>query len=83
MGGADARVITTGPLTFDFCCSALLTKARYMSLRYFSSCLTREFVAMGRWTRSDAGADGEGFLDTVTGRLSTRGFSWAIRSTNL
>lgn len=54
-----------------------------MPLRYFSSCLIREFVAMGRWIRSDAEPDGEGFLGTVVDRLPTVGFDWVIRSTNL
>jgi len=34
--------------TLDFCCSALVTTERYMSLLKLSSCFTREFVAMGR-----------------------------------
>lgn len=54
-----------------------------MSLRYFSSCLILEFVAIGRWIRSDAEAGGEGFLGTVVDRLSTVCFGWAIRSANL
>jgi hypothetical protein len=54
-----------------------------MSLRYFSSCLTREFVAIGRWMRRGDDADGEVFLGIVDDRLSTECFGWAIRSANL
>lgn len=68
-----ARVMVMNLLTFDFCCNALLTNTRYMPLRYFSSCLMREFVAMGRWIRTCAEADGEGFL-VADSRLSTVGF---------
>lgn len=67
-------MIAINPLTFDICCNAFLTKARYMPLRYFSSCLIREFVAIGRWIRSGSEADGDSEDFLVADRLSTAGF---------
>jgi hypothetical protein len=46
-----------------------------MSLRYFSSCFTREFVAMGRIINNeeDAGEDFDDFLDDFV-KLVRKGF---------
>jgi hypothetical protein len=46
-----------------------------MSLRYFSSCFTREFVAIGRGVSNeeDAGEDFDDFLDDLV-KLSKTGF---------
>lgn len=69
---------TRGGRTFAFCSKALFTKARYMSLRYFSSCFTREFVAIGRGDGRAMGPrdDLDGLDDFLgrLGRLSNDGF---------
>jgi hypothetical protein len=68
----------TQELTLVFCCNALFTNARYISLRYFSSCFTREFVAIGRGINKyeDPADDLDDFVDAI-GRfenLSRMGF---------